>query len=234
MAKEYARCLIGSQNYHLDTPESDFDYKVIMIPTFQDLYTGAKVALPQDLDPAHYSQIDIRRFSQLLGKGNPNSIEMVFSTLIEKKLTEYGDLFTIATQAYNEGYVGGVWPQFWAAVKGLVFESVNRALEPRKGFARAGFWLNFTKYVMMHNFVITSETWNAEEVWLEPRNYRLLSAAKIEINDLLSEIERAAPEYLAAYRENSEQSSRNWWHETTIATTTKNIVWRECNYGKQF
>ena len=232
MAKEYARCLVGSQNYHLDTPDSDFDYKLIMIPTFQDLYTGAKVSLPHGLNHEHYSQIDIRRFAQLLGKGNPNTIEMVFSTSIEKKLPEYDDLFAIAAEAYEDGYVGGVWPQFWAAIKGIVFDSINRTSEPRKGLSRAGFWLNFAKYVMAHNFTITPETWNTKEVWLEPHNYRILSAAELNVNSLLTEIENAASVYLTTYWENSEQASRNWWHETKIANTTKNIVWRECSYER--
>ena len=41
--REVARVLYGSQNYGLDTPESDRDYKVLMCPEFDDLYHGRKL-----------------------------------------------------------------------------------------------------------------------------------------------------------------------------------------------
>ena len=33
------KALVGSHNYNLNTPESDKDYKLFVLPTFDDLYS---------------------------------------------------------------------------------------------------------------------------------------------------------------------------------------------------
>ena len=38
--KELFRVLTGSHNYNMNTPESDKDYKIFVLPTFDDLYHG--------------------------------------------------------------------------------------------------------------------------------------------------------------------------------------------------
>lgn len=88
--KELFRALVGSHNYNLNTEESDKDYKVFVLPTFDDLYhnkTYSKsiIGEEQDLD-IH----DIRKVSQLWWKSNVNFLEVLFSEeiIINDNLSE--------------------------------------------------------------------------------------------------------------------------------------------------
>lgn len=88
--KELFRALVGSHNYNLNTEESDKDYKVFVLPTFDDLYhnkTYSKsiIGEEQDLD-IH----DIRKVSQLWWKSNVNFLEVLFSeeVIINDSLSE--------------------------------------------------------------------------------------------------------------------------------------------------
>lgn len=77
--KEVFRALVGSHNYNLNTSESDRDYKVFVLPTFDDLYSDIKyskshIGKDEDLD-VH----DIRKLSTLLYKANVNFLELLFT-----------------------------------------------------------------------------------------------------------------------------------------------------------
>lgn len=73
------KALVGSHNYNLNTETSDKDYKIFVLPTFDDLYHG-KLAhthyVSQTLD---YTVHDIRQLPKLLWKANINFIEVLFS-----------------------------------------------------------------------------------------------------------------------------------------------------------
>lgn len=72
-------CLVGSHNYNLDDANSDKDYKVFVLPTFDDLYNGkqySETVVGTDVD---YSAHDIRKLALLLWKANINFIETLFS-----------------------------------------------------------------------------------------------------------------------------------------------------------
>lgn len=71
--------MVGSHNYNLDTEESDTDYKSIIIPTMDGIFSNKlmnKSTVSKDRDDAH---IDIRTFRKELLSSSPNSIEMLFS-----------------------------------------------------------------------------------------------------------------------------------------------------------
>jgi uncharacterized protein len=77
--KTAIKALVGSHNYNLATPESDKDYKVFVLPTFEDLYKGnmysnQSIGEKEDLD-VH----DIRKLSNLFFKSNINFIEVLYS-----------------------------------------------------------------------------------------------------------------------------------------------------------
>lgn len=71
--------LVGSHNYNLSTEESDKDYKVFILPTFDDLYKGklfstAVIGEKYDVD-VH----DTRKIIDLFAKSNINFLEVLFS-----------------------------------------------------------------------------------------------------------------------------------------------------------
>ena len=70
------RFLIGSNNYNLDLPDSDKDYKEIVMPNFTDLYFNRTLNAQID---EHKSLVDYRFFCQKLAKANASYIYILVS-----------------------------------------------------------------------------------------------------------------------------------------------------------
>lgn len=159
--KEIANVLYGSQNYGLDIESSDRDYKVLLCPSFQDYYKGRRVEkhdLPSVYDPEHYSPIDVTRFHDLLMRGNPNCIEMLFSTewcIFNDDLMKYLDK---VRRLYSLGFLAHVWGDFFPALKGLVMNSLERCGASSKTVSRAYFLYNMMLYICDHGYVVDYHT----------------------------------------------------------------------------
>ena len=75
--------LVGSNNYNLNTESSDKDYKLFVVPTFEDLYAGELFSTPNIITPdVDYDIHDIRQLPQLLWKANINYMETLYSISI--------------------------------------------------------------------------------------------------------------------------------------------------------
>lgn len=78
--KELFRARTGSWNYNLNDENSDEDWKVFVLPTFDDLYDGKTYSSPtntsEDLD---YSVKDIRFFGKQVQKANITFLELLYS-----------------------------------------------------------------------------------------------------------------------------------------------------------
>ncbi|EOU1990263.1 DNA polymerase beta superfamily protein [Clostridium perfringens] len=77
--KKLFSAIIGSCNYNLNVKSSDKDYKVFVIPTFDDLYFGKKFKKFYAGDLEDLDCHDMRKISDLLWKSNPNFIEVLYS-----------------------------------------------------------------------------------------------------------------------------------------------------------
>lgn len=85
--KEIFRALVGSHNYNLNTETSDYDYKVFIAPTFDDLYANerySKSIIGEDMDLDIH---DVRKVSHLWWKANVNFLEVLFSKEVYYGLT---------------------------------------------------------------------------------------------------------------------------------------------------
>ena len=73
----------GSTNYNLDVYneyyESDVDWKVFILPTFKDLYTGNKISKTYTYEYGQFELKDIRLLPELLSKMNSSYLELLFS-----------------------------------------------------------------------------------------------------------------------------------------------------------
>lgn len=168
--KVVAKLLYGSQNYHLDGSNSDTDYKLLMCPEFNDLYTYHKVDkhdLPNSFDSEHHSVMSVMKFDEGVRKGNVNVLEMLFSQ--EKYFlpanTGLMQYFTKAMEAYKNGYLGFVWDEYLRTLCGMMLNSLDRYGVNRKSASRGLFLLNFADYVSRNDFVVTNATWSAYGVW---------------------------------------------------------------------
>ncbi len=76
----FAIFLQGSQNYNLDGPESDFDYKAYVIPSYHDLLEEKKVTKTYEITGVGQVEVkDVRLLLDLIRKGNPAYIEVLAS-----------------------------------------------------------------------------------------------------------------------------------------------------------
>lgn len=172
--KPVAQILFGSQNYFLDGPDSDCDYKLIMMPDFNDFYNYHKVDkndLPDGYDPEHYNVMSILTFDKNIRKGNINALEMLFSRYI-RGVSDIETYMGAAKRAYAEGYLFIVWDSFMATVEGMIKNSLDRYGVNRKSASRALYLINFCYFVAEHDFVMNNTTWGEYEVFSDARELR--------------------------------------------------------------
>ena len=96
------KALVGSHNYNLNTPESDKDYKLFVLPTFDDLYSGIEYTYSMTSESEDITTSDIRKLSGLFYKANINSLEILYSKeleiLLPKDHKSYEDVKSIFLQ----------------------------------------------------------------------------------------------------------------------------------------
>ena len=162
---EVGRLLYGSQNLNLDGPDSDKDYKVLLCPEVDDLYYRKRVEqndTPAGLDHEHYSPMDVRDFDRLVRAGNPNVLEMLYSKECENFYVDLEIYLDYAAELYEKGYLVMVFPQFFKAVKGIVFNSFSRYGVNRKSASRVCFWTTFVEKVVLNNFKVSPRFWSCD------------------------------------------------------------------------
>ena len=71
----------GSQNYQLDTPESDVDTKLIVVPSFKDIAMNAKPVSTTHVraNNEHTDWKDVRLYRDCFRKQNLNFVEILFT-----------------------------------------------------------------------------------------------------------------------------------------------------------
>lgn len=176
--KTVGTILIGSQNYSLDIAESDRDYKIVVTPNFDELYlkndlNGAAIPFG---DPGHYSCMDVRSFANNLAKGNPNAIEMLFSTEIEDEFADFHHLLEKWREPYFKGYVASQWSYFTQAIGGIIYNGFKRYGLTPKTASRAAYFTFLITHIEKNNFVINEEILRAMEVCYWPRYIRTTGA----------------------------------------------------------
>lgn len=125
------KALVGSHNYNLSTdemiyndilfPASDKDYKVFVLPTFEDLYKQ-KMFADQIIGEKEDNDIhDIRKLVDLFYKANINFIEVVHSTelIIPSELPEKQRKLITELLSYKNEIVTMNLPHLFSACGGM-------------------------------------------------------------------------------------------------------------------
>ena len=124
------KALVGSHNYNLNTPESDKDYKLFVLPTFDDLYNKHDYTKSIDSDTEDIVVYDIRKMSHLFYRANVNYLEVLYSNeaeiLLSKEHPSYYDFKIILTQ--REQICKMNMPYLFAACKGMYFNKTKSML----------------------------------------------------------------------------------------------------------
>lgn len=127
------KALVGSHNYNLNTPESDKDYKLFVLPTFDDLYNKIDYVKSIENDEEDVVIYDIRKLTHLFYKANVNYLEVLYSkeleALIPKDHISWNDLISIITQ--REQLCKMNMPYLFNACKGMYFNQHNTMLNEK-------------------------------------------------------------------------------------------------------
>lgn len=183
------KILYGSQNYCLDGPDSDKDYKLIMLPSFDDLFykidLNAAAALPTNYDKAHYSTMDIRQWHNLMLKGNVNALEYLFSRDIEemvdnKDITTY---LNVMRTLMKSGYIAQVWDSFYSSVQGVALNAIKRNGINSKTISRAYYYYQLITYLNIHSFEMDESTWRSDVVCNLPYYIRYKAGDKFNSSE---------------------------------------------------
>ncbi|MCR8994736.1 nucleotidyltransferase domain-containing protein [Brevibacillus laterosporus] len=125
--KTVLKALVGSHNYGLATPESDKDYKVFVLPTFDDLYHG-KMYAKGIVGAEDHDVHDIRKAVNLWWKSNLNFLEVLYS----KQLNSYSQEIRTILEMKKE-IVRMNLPYLYNACKGMHFEKMKRLDKATEG-----------------------------------------------------------------------------------------------------
>lgn len=128
------KALVGSHNYNLNTPESDKDYKLFVLPTFDDLYSKKDYTSSIVSDIEDVVTYDIRKLSSLFYKANVNYLEVLYSKelelLLPKNHPNYEDVKTII--AHREQLCKMNMPYLFHACKGMFFNKKKMMMNKGK------------------------------------------------------------------------------------------------------
>jgi len=196
---ELAKVLYGSQNYGLDGEDSDRDYKLVLCPGFEELYEGK---MCKKNEGEHVVGVDIRRLHGLLVNGNPNAVELLYSVDVELIDGDWvGIYFDCWRRVYEGGYLAAVWRTFYAALKGLVLNGIDRNGVTPKTVARAFYFLEMAKYLAKNGFVMNEGVYRGDEVKFHrlARNIRFGKTGLNErvLNGIAEDVKRGFEEWKA-------------------------------------
>ena len=147
--------LVGSNNYNLDLPESDKDYKGVVMPNFTDLYFNKTLNAQID---EHESLVDYRFFCQKLIKANPNYIEMLFSKEKEFLDDGFAQIFELARETLPS-FLRLSWDNFVMATLSMARNSLKRTDQESKMVARAVFLCHLLERAYEKNGELINSDW---------------------------------------------------------------------------
>ena len=165
--------LIGSNNYDLDTPESDIDTFTFVFPTIEDLSTAREPYSGEfEVEDGKCMYKDIRLALNLLKKTSPNSVECFVGTY-----KYYEPKYTAILEKYlNNEYILNKmvhcnYSHMLYAMAGMAHQLTKRNMPAGKRYSHA-----LRLYSMKDNFLNFTNT--SQLLKLLPRDYQEALHAK--------------------------------------------------------
>jgi len=124
--------LYGSQNYDLDTIDSDIDVKAILLPSLDDLIQNkSPISKNIEYENGLIELKDIREFYRTIKKGNPAYLEVLVS---DYRYGE-GDLYktfedTFCNKNLIDMYVQSIADRFYNACYGIMLQKQKALTHP--------------------------------------------------------------------------------------------------------
>ena len=168
--------LIGSNNYHLDTPESDIDTFTFVLPSAEDLaFAAAPKSGEFEVEDGKCMYKDIRLALNLLKKTSPNSVECFLG-----KYRYYNPVYTDILEKYldNETILNYMihcnYSHMLYAMAGMAHQLTKRNMPAGKRYSHA-----LRLYSMSDTFLDSIQTDYLLE--LLPRDYQEAFDAKRDV-----------------------------------------------------
>jgi len=99
--KQLFKALVGSHNYNMNTSDSDKDYKIFALPTFDDLYSGIEFSKSYVGETEDIDVHDVRKVGNLWWKANINFVEVLFSEDIEVMVDTLGRTARLLNEIFS-------------------------------------------------------------------------------------------------------------------------------------
>lgn len=207
---ELGSVLVGSQNYGLNGPDSDEDFKILYCPTFYDLYKNHKVGngdMAEWYDKDHNSPMDCRNFDKLIHICNPNILEMIFSSNRKIVSEDLSDYFDKARNLFSSTpYLALHWKEFCSAVQGLCFNSLTRYGNNAKAVSRSWYLMNLVNYVNQNGFTMNENTWRNNNYSTCARNIRFGDFSQ----ESLDSFSKGIQNFFSTHKEELANNANEW------------------------
>ena len=124
--------LYGSQNYDLDTEDSDIDVKAILLPSLDDMIQNkSPISTSIEYENGLIELKDIREFYKTIKKGNPAYLEVLVS---DYRYGE-GELYktfeeTFCNKSLIDSYVQAIADRFYNACYGMMLQKQKALTHP--------------------------------------------------------------------------------------------------------
>lgn len=142
--------LVGSYNYNVNTSNSDKDYKIILMPTFQDLYYNKKMAGTANSITQDVSWNSLREFPTMLYKSNIAVLEMLFADTIVN--SRYVDIWNYFINLRNDITVMNL-PYLYNSCMGMIYNAKKKLVNNESNIFPVSVVLPYE-----HNYNIKSAT----------------------------------------------------------------------------
>lgn len=158
--------LYGSQNYCLDTPDSDKDYKMLYIPSYREIAgLPSENVLEKD---EHFTPFLFSKWYNGLLRGSKDAWELPFS--VERKWQpswgRTGDVYFAEVRVASGPILRSCASDFLASMRGMVRQNCDKAKEDvvnrYKYWARAVWMCDFASHVIKADGKLTFDTWREE------------------------------------------------------------------------
>lgn len=119
--------LYGSQNYNLDTPSSDFDFKVLIIPSLEDLVRKQKpLSTMYEFDWWQVEVKDIRNYIESAVKVNINFLEILCTQYFYSPYDELAEQM----RSYFVPLLKNQWCQYVRATHWMMMQKFHALRHP--------------------------------------------------------------------------------------------------------
>lgn len=218
--------LYGSQNYNLDTDDSDVDSIVVLVPSVKSLLCEKEVSTTYELEDHHIAVKDLKAFNKNLLTLSPMAVEPLFS-----QWEWINDKYKYIYQNYYQNYA----QKIVMSCPAVLYDKVRATIKAmaRKDYLTGKQYIHCRRLIRLLQQLAAGKKYddamwisdNEAPVWIETKcSDKVFSGTDLT----LLECESANPTLVKYFTENN-TDSREYWREllaqaAALMVKTKEIM----------